>query len=87
MYNFGSHPKAEVIQHCCQLCGDLGLITLMLMLHLPSTAREEFVPGKSSVKRRPLVDPQLVLPLLHIKLGLVKNFVKTLDKNSDDPNT
>ncbi|XP_017466776.1 PREDICTED: uncharacterized protein LOC108359425 isoform X2 [Rhagoletis zephyria] len=37
----------------------------------------------NNVKWEPLVDPQKVLmPPLHIKLGLIKQFVKALDKNS-----
>ena len=40
-------------------------------------ARKEFVPGRFNVQHVPLVDPQKIyLPPLHIKLGLLKNFVK-----------
>jgi hypothetical protein len=53
------------------------------MLHW--SVGEKFVSGKRNVKCRPLMDPQLVCPpLLHMKLGLVKNVVKSSDKNSDD---
>jgi hypothetical protein len=39
-------------------------------------------PGKKSVLNNPLVNPEKVfLPPLHIKLGLMKNFVKAMDKN------
>lgn len=42
-------------------------------------ARKEFAPGKSNVEHAPLVDPsKVILPPLHIKLGLIKNFVKKL---------
>ena len=34
-----------------------------------------------SVAQKPLVDPQKILPPLHVKLGIVKNFVKAMDKN------
>lgn len=35
-----------------------------------------------NVKNNPLIDPKnVVLPPLHIKLGLMKNFVKALDKD------
>lgn len=41
--------------------------------------RTSFVPGLNNVANKPLVDPKLVLlPPLHIKLGLMSNFVKTL---------
>ena len=44
--------------------------------------RTEFSVGKSNVKWGPLIDPSKVLmPPLYIKLGLIKQFVKSLDKN------
>ena len=44
--------------------------------------REEFVVGVKNVKNIPLINQKKVLlPPLHIKLGLIKQFVKTLDKN------
>jgi len=44
--------------------------------------RTKFVPGLKNVSRIPLVDPnKIFLPPLHIKLGLMKNFVKALDKS------
>ncbi|XP_037400093.1 uncharacterized protein LOC119264997 isoform X2 [Pygocentrus nattereri] len=40
-----------------------------------------FSVGKNNVKWEPLVDPRKVLmPPLHIKLGLIKQFVRALDK-------
>lgn len=46
--------------------------------------RDSFVPGKYNVKFEALVDPKLViLPPLHIKLGLIKQFVKALDKDGE----
>lgn len=43
--------------------------------------RTEFSIGRNNVKWEPLVDPEKVLmPPLHIKLGLMKQFVKALDK-------
>ena len=45
-------------------------------------SRSTFVPGEHSVKENPLVDMnKVLLPPLHIKLGLMKNFVKALHKN------
>ena len=47
-------------------------------------AREEFTPGVLNIKHLPLVDPaSIILPPLHIKLGLMKNFVKAMNK--DEP--
>ena len=43
--------------------------------------RKSFEPGIQNVHYPPLVDPQkILLPPLHIKLGLMKNVVKALDK-------
>ena len=45
-------------------------------------SRSTFVPGEHSLKENPLVDINKVLPpTLHIKFGLIKNFVKALHKN------
>ena len=43
-------------------------------------SRTNFNPEKFNVQYIPLVEPSKVfLPLLHIKLGLFKNFVKPMD--------
>ncbi|XP_061412427.1 uncharacterized protein LOC133345546 isoform X2 [Lethenteron reissneri] len=45
--------------------------------------RTEFSVGRNTVKWEPLVDPRKVLmPPLHIKLGLMKQFVRAVDKES-----
>lgn len=45
----------------------------------------EFSVGKNNIKQEPLVDLQEVLrPSLHIKLGLIKQFVPALDKELAD---
>lgn len=42
--------------------------------------REEFTPGSYSVKSEPLAEAhRVLLPPLHIKLGLMKAFVKSMD--------
>lgn len=44
--------------------------------------RDQYIPGKNNVSATSLVDPNHVfLPPLHIKLGLIKNFVKALKRN------
>jgi hypothetical protein len=49
-----------------------------------SPTREDFVPGKHNVRNAPLVNPEKVLlPPLRIKLGLLKNYVKALDKSGE----
>jgi hypothetical protein len=45
--------------------------------------RSGLEPGSHNVVSHALVNPQkILLPLLHIKLGLMKNFVKALEKES-----
>ena len=47
-----------------------------------SPKRVEFVVGEKNVKSIPPINPKKVLlPPLHIKLGLIKQFVKALDKD------
>lgn len=46
--------------------------------------RESLTPGQKNIKNPPLVQPNnIFLPPLHIKLGLMKNFVKAMDKTCD----
>jgi hypothetical protein len=44
-------------------------------------AREYFVPRKPNIKNILFMNPEKVfLPRIHIRLGLMRNFVETLDK-------
>jgi len=44
--------------------------------------RENSVPGEKWVRNRPLFDKdKILLPPLHIKLGLMKNFIKAVNKH------
>ena len=46
--------------------------------------REDLAVGNKNIINEPLVNrDRIILPPLHIKLGLVKQFVKALDKNGD----
>ena len=46
--------------------------------------KRKLTPGFKNVLNEPLVDPSKVLiPPLHIKLGLMKNFVKSMDKEGE----
>jgi hypothetical protein len=46
--------------------------------------RTHFTPGTLNVKEQPLVDRhKVLLPPLHIKLGLMKNFIKALNHEGD----
>lgn len=47
-------------------------------------SRNKFEPGKANVQDTPLVDPKkILLPPLHIKLGLIKQFIKKLAVDGD----
>lgn len=42
-------------------------------------------PGNKNVIREPLVEREkVIMPPLHIKLGLMKNFVKALEKTNSE---
>ncbi|GFV84760.1 uncharacterized protein TNCV_4297421 [Trichonephila clavipes] len=46
--------------------------------------RKALIPGVKNVERQSLVDPKKILfPPLYIKLGLMKQFVKALDKEGE----
>ena len=46
--------------------------------------RSEMIPGSFNVLAPPLVErSKIVFPPLHIKLGIMKQFVKTLEKDGD----
>ncbi|GBP18527.1 hypothetical protein EVAR_12988_1 [Eumeta japonica] len=46
--------------------------------------RDALIPGQRNVLHTPLINPEdVLLPPLHIKLGLMKNFVKAMNKNGD----
>jgi hypothetical protein len=66
---------------CCFLClwDSRGVQQHYIQREWPP--RTGYIAGQHSVKSEPLVSAQKVLlPPLHIKLGLMKNFVKALDK-------
>ena len=90
--------------HTWNICGDVKIVSLLLVLQLGYTKHMCFlclwnsrddenhykrvdqpsgtknVVGKYNMKHSVLIDPQKVLvPTLHIKLGLMKNFVKDMD--------
>jgi hypothetical protein len=51
---------------------------------VPRNYLKNLNPGSKNVIQQNLVDPkEVLLPSLHIKLGLMKQFVKALDKTGD----
>ena len=64
-------------KHCCFLCLWDSRDTKQHYVRKTWRERDTFTLGKENVKYKPLVDPKrVILPPLHIKLGLMKNFVK-----------
>ena len=46
-------------------------------------ARSSLAPGDKNIIHRPLVHAKIILPPLHIKLGVMKQYVKALDHSGD----
>ena len=47
-------------------------------------SRHRLIPGEKNVINEPLVDRKnIILPPLHIKLGIMKQFIKALDHDGD----
>lgn len=69
-------------KYCCFLCLWDSRATKDHYDKTDWPKRESFIPGERSISHQPLVSPEkILLPPLHIKLGLMKNFVKALDKD------
>ncbi|GBO45987.1 hypothetical protein AVEN_246440-1 [Araneus ventricosus] len=77
-----------------QICADLKVVSLLIGLQLgytkyccflclwDSRAKSIFKPGEMNVEYPPLAEPhKIIIPPLQIKLSLVKNLVKAMDKN------
>ena len=75
--------QAGFTKYCCFLClWDSKAVSQHYKQKDWGGSRNTFVPGEHSLKENPLVGMnKLLFPPLHIKLGLMKNFVKALHKN------
>ena len=74
--------QAGFTKYCCFLCLWDSQAVSQHYKQKDWGSRSTFVPGEHSLKENPLVDMnKVLLPPLHIKLGLMKNFVKVLHKN------
>ena len=74
--------QAGFTKYCCFLCLWDSRAVSQHYKQKDWGSRSTFVPGKHSLKENPVVDMnKVLLPSLHIKLGLMKNFVKALHKN------
>ncbi|KAL4719083.1 hypothetical protein ACJJTC_002119 [Scirpophaga incertulas] len=68
-------------KYCCFLCLWDSRDQKQHFVKQSWPLRKSYTPGEQNVFNDPLVDPknELLLPL-HIKLGLIKNFVKGMDR-------
>ena len=74
--------QAGFTKYCCFLCLWDSRAVSQHYRQKDWGPRSTFVPGEHSLKENPLVDMnKVLLPPLHIKLSLMKNFVKALNKN------
>ena len=74
--------QAGFTKYCCFLCLWDSRAVSQHYKQKDWGSRSTFVPGEHSLKENPLVDMnKVLLPPLHIKLGLMKNFVKALRKS------
>ena len=70
-------------QYQWSFCGTFGLCTSIT--HRTFGSRNTFVPVEHCVQESPLVDMNKVLLFtLHIKLGIMENFVKVTDQSKDE---
>lgn len=68
-------------KYCCFLCLWDSRDTKNHYTVKEWPVRKSYISGKENVKNTPLVEPsKVILPPLHIKLGLMKNFVKALNR-------
>ena len=74
--------QAGFTKYCCFLCLWDSRTVSPYYKQKDWGSRRTLIPGENSLKENPLVDMnKVLLPPLHIKLGLMKNFVKALHKN------
>ena len=73
--------QAGFTKYCCFLCLWDSRAVSQHYKQIDWGSRSTFVPGEHSLKENHLVDMnKVLLPPLHIKLGLMKNFVKVCTK-------
>ena len=68
-------------KYCCFICEWDSRARAANYVRQNWPMRQSLAPGQKSVQHPPLVESEkILLPPLHIKLGLMKNFVKAMDK-------
>lgn len=71
-------------KHCCFLCEWDSRAKAKHYQQKEWSSRAENVPGSKNIEHPALVDKtKILLPPLHIKLGLMKNFVKAINRDGE----
>ena len=66
-------------KYCCSICEWDSRAQSLHYSRMDWPARKSLEPGIMNVENQPLVEPsKLLLPSMHFKLGLIKNFVKAM---------
>ena len=74
--------QSDYTKYCCFLCDSDSRSQDSHCVGKSWPKRQSLTPGFKNVAHEPLIESsKILLPPLHIKLGLIKNFVKALDVN------
>jgi hypothetical protein len=67
-------------KYCCFICEWDSRARSLHYARKDWPARKSLEPGIKNVEKQPLVEPsKILLPSMHLKLGLMKNFVKAMN--------
>ena len=84
MVNFLFGQQGGYTKYPCFLCYWDSRASTQHWVKKDWPAREDLAVGDKNIINQPLVSrDRIILPPLHIKLGLMKQFVKALDKHGD----
>ena len=84
MVNFLLGQQGGYTKHPCFLCYWDNRATDQHWVKKDWPSRQDLAVGDKNIINEPLVNrDRIILPPLHIKLGLMKQFVKALDKDGD----
>jgi len=77
--------QSRYTKYCCFLCYWDSRARSQNYIQKDWPKRKSNVTGTKNVCQTPIVDSsKIILPPLHIKLGLMKNFVKALNKSGEE---
>jgi hypothetical protein len=76
--------QLEYIKHCCLICEWDSRARASHYTNTDWPTRRTLQPGVKNVLKKPLVNPKKgLLPSLHIKLGLMKSFVRRMNQEGE----